>query len=144
MINLTNLTKINQKRSKRLGRGQGSGKSKTAGRGTKGQNARSGLSITHSHYEGGQRPLMKRLPYLRGKGNPKVTKKPLVINIEKLIKSTLKSPITIEQLIQKNLVSEKEAESRGVKILGTGKLVNKIDIILPTSKKLESKLESKS
>ena len=54
------LLKITARNAKRLGRGQGSGKGKTSGRGTKGQNARGKLPITHPHFEGGQRILFKR------------------------------------------------------------------------------------
>src|SRR3990167_7218810 len=103
MITLNNLEKIKARKSKRLGRGAGSGKSKTAGRGTKGQNARSKLSLTHSHFEGGQRPLMKRLPYRRGKGNRKVSQKPLIIKGELLDKISEKT-IDIQALIKNGLV----------------------------------------
>ncbi|MCC6166782.1 MAG: 50S ribosomal protein L15 [Caldilineaceae bacterium] len=56
------------KKRKRVGRGTGSGKGKTSGRGTKGQNARSGGGVRFS-FEGGQLPLVKRLPKLRGFNN---------------------------------------------------------------------------
>jgi len=52
-MKLENLPKIIKKNNKRIGRGPGSGKGKTAGRGTKGQKARGGLSVRHPHYEGG-------------------------------------------------------------------------------------------
>ena len=77
-MNLNKLPKLKSKSAKRIGRGQGSGRGKTATRGTKGQKARGKIAITHPHYEGGQRPLFKRLPYKRGKGNPKISKKPWV------------------------------------------------------------------
>ncbi|OLD64171.1 MAG: 50S ribosomal protein L15, partial [Chloroflexi bacterium 13_1_20CM_50_12] len=56
------------KREKRIGRGHGSGRGKTAGRGTKGQKARTGGKI-HRAFNGGQTRLSKRLPFLRGLGN---------------------------------------------------------------------------
>ncbi len=136
MTTLSNLKKILNRKSKRLGRGQGSGKSKTAGRGTKGQNARSRMSITHSHYEGGQRPLMKRLPYRRGKGNKKVSKKPLAINALKL--AGIQGPITIESLIERGLISKKESKKRGVKILGSLETQKDLEIKLKMSKKFAS------
>src|SRR3989338_3814776 len=117
MTGLDSLTKITSRKAKRLGRGQGSGKSKTAGRGQKGQNARSRLSIMHSHYEGGQRPLFKRLPYGRGKGNRKVSQKPIIINAQKLSASDLKLPITAALLAEKVLIGKKELK-RSFKILG--------------------------
>lgn len=120
MLSLNSLFKVTSHKAKRVGRGQGSGKSKTAGRGQKGQNARSRLSITHSHYEGGQRPLMKRLPYRRGKGNRKVSQKPVVINAAKLTEAGLKAPVTAELLMQKGLMTKKELK-RGFKVLGNKK-----------------------
>jgi large subunit ribosomal protein L15 len=59
-----------KKKRKRVGRGTGSGYGKTAGRGTKGQNARSGGG-KGPYFEGGQLPLARRLPYKRGFKNPK-------------------------------------------------------------------------
>src|SRR5438046_10715741 len=56
------------KRAKRIGRGHGSGRGKTAGRGTKGQKARTGGTI-HRAFNGGQTRLSKRLPFVRGLGN---------------------------------------------------------------------------
>lgn len=122
MLSLNSLSKITGRKAKRLGRGQGSGKSKTAGRGQKGQNARSRLSITHSHYEGGQRPLMKRLPYRRGKGNRKVSQKPVVINTAKLTKAGLKTPVTADLLMQYGIMSKKELK-KGFKVLGIKKSI---------------------
>src|SRR5438067_11354163 len=58
-----------RKPRRRLGRGHGSGRGKTAGRGTKGQKARSGGGVP-PYFEGGQLPLVKRLPYRRGFTNP--------------------------------------------------------------------------
>lgn len=138
MINLHSLSKINQNKSKRIGRGPGSGKGKTTGRGTKGQNARGKLPITHAHYEGGQRPLFKRLPYRRGKGNRKVSSKPVVINLKDLGKIPPSSTIDLEFLIKMKMVNKKEARDRGVKILGTGSLAKALKIKLPMSKKLNS------
>lgn len=117
MANLHSLTKLVEKSAKRLGRGQGSGKAKTSGRGTKGQNARHSMSITHSHFEGGQRSLMKRLPYRRGKGNQKMSIKPIPVNLESLSKDQ-NGPIDMKSLIKSGVINEKEANKRGIKILG--------------------------
>jgi len=118
MTNLSSLKKISQKKSKIIGRGQGTGKAKTSGRGQKGQNARHAMSVTHSHYEGGQRPLMKRLPYRRGKGNSKMSTKPIILTIDVLDKIGIKGPITISLLVEKGLILREEVQKRGVKILG--------------------------
>ncbi|MDO8487296.1 MAG: 50S ribosomal protein L15 [Candidatus Curtissbacteria bacterium] len=141
MINLHSLSKINKKESKRIGRGPGSGKGKTTGRGTKGQNARGKLPITHAHYEGGQRPLFKRLPYRKGKGNRKVSPKPVVINLEDLAKLPKTSTVTLDLLVKMKLVSEKEVRERGIKILGTGSIPLGLKIDLPMAKKVSEKFK---
>lgn len=137
MANLHSLSKLIQRSAKRLGRGQGSGKSKTSGRGTKGQNARHSMSITHSHFEGGQRPLMKRLPYRRGKGNHKMSIKPIPVNLENLSEDQ-KGPISMESLIKSGVIIEKEAKKRGIKILGKNSAKG-LEITARTSKKLAAK-----
>lgn len=118
MSNLSNLSKTTEKKSKIIGRGQGTGKAKTSGRGQKGQNARHAMSITHSHYEGGQRPLMKRVPYRRGKGNPKMSTKPIILTVDMLHKVGIKGPVTISLLVEKGLILREEVKRKGVKILG--------------------------
>lgn len=71
-MNLSQLPKIVHRSKKRIGRGHGSGKVKTAGRGSKGQKARGKIP---AGFEGGQLPLIKRLPLLRGKGK-NISRKP--------------------------------------------------------------------
>lgn len=141
-MDLHNLPAITNKKAKRVGRGPGSGKGKTAGRGTKGQNARNKLPITHPHLEGGQRPLIKRLPYRRGKGNPKISKKPLVINLESLnlLPANIAS-VDLETLIKHGIVEADDAKSFGVKILGGGNLQRALTISLPISKSAAAKVE---
>ena len=140
-MKLENLSKIAGKNKKRVGRGPGSGKGKTAGRGTKGQKARGGLSVGHSHYEGGQRPLFKRLPYRRGKGNPKITKKPIVVNLEALNLLPAGEKVNLESLIKFKIVDKKDAQIFGVKILGDGKLTKALTISLPISKSAALKVQ---
>lgn len=141
MKSLSNLKKITQKSLKRVGRGAGSGKGKTTGRGTKGQNARGKISITHSHFEGGQRPLFKRLPYRRGKGNRKVSDKPFAINIEKLELLPKSSVISVENLIKFGIIKKSDTGIR-FKILGSANSQNQYKIDLPTSKKLALSLNT--
>lgn len=143
MKSLTTLSKITKKSLKRVGRGAGSGKGKTAGRGTKGQNARSKISVTHSHHEGGQRPLFKRLPYRRGKGNRKVSLKSFVLNIEKLDSIPRSAIISIENLTKFGIIKESDSTKR-IKILGNMKTADKFKIDLPTSKKLASSLSAEN
>jgi len=82
------------KNRKRVGRGQGSGTGKTAGRGNKGQKARSGYKRKRG-FEGGQMPLYKRLPKI---GFTSTIEKPYVINVEKIKAVAELSEITIESI----------------------------------------------
>ena len=140
-MKLENLPKTIKKNNKRVGRGPGSGKGKTAGRGTKGQKARGGLSAGHPHYEGGQRPLFKRLPYRRGKGNSKIKKKPIVVNLEALNLLPAGEKVNLESLIKFKIVDKKDAQTFGVKILGDGKLSKALTINLPISKSAAQKVQ---
>ena len=135
MESLASLKRITNKGSKRIGRGPGSGKGKTTGRGTKGQNARGKISISHAHYEGGQRPLFKRLPYRRGKGNRKVAVKPFVVNVEKLEYLPRSTVISVENLVKLGIVKARDANVK-IKILGNEITASKFQISLPVSKKL--------
>ena len=140
-MKMENLVKFKTKSAKRIGRGQGSGKGKTSSRGTKGQNARSKLPITHSHYEGGQRPLIKRLPYRRGKGNPKISKKPISVNIEALNTFPKSEVVTVESLIKYKIVEKNDAKHYGVKVLGVGDLNIPLTINVKVSKSAAEKIK---
>ena len=140
-MDLSTLPKITKRKTKRLGKGQGSGKGKTAGRGTKGQNARGRLAITHPHFEGGTRPLFKRLPLRRGKGNPKISKKPIVINLKVLNILPKGSIIDMTGLVKFGVIDEDDAKLYGVKILGDGEIHHPLTIKLPISKSAAVKIE---
>lgn len=140
-MKLTKLTKIKNKSAKRLGRGPGSGRGKTSGKGQKGQNARGKIPITHSHYEGGQRPLFKRLPYKRGKGNRSLSKKPIIVNLEALNILPKNSLVTIDLLTLHRIVAKNDAQAYGVKILGDGNLQIPLTINLPISKSAAAKVQ---
>jgi large subunit ribosomal protein L15 len=101
---------------KRLGRGQGSGQGKTAGKGHKGQNARSGGGVAIG-FEGGQTPLWRRIPK-RGFTNF-MRKEYSIVNIESLNRFAEGSEVTPELLKNSGLVKKQLA---GVRILGNGKL----------------------
>ena len=115
------------RRKKRIGRGPGSGKGKTGGRGIKGQKSRSGVAI--NGYEGGQMPLYQRLPK-RGFNNPN-RKSYAIVNlslIEKFIdagKLDAKAEITEDTLVSSGLVRRKRD---GVRILAKGELKSKIKL----------------
>ena len=140
-MKLENLPKTIKRNNKRLGRGPGSGKGKTAGRGTKGQKARGGLSVRHPHYEGGQRSLFKRLPYRRGKGNAKITKKPIVVNLGALNLIPAGDKVNLEALVKFKIVDKKDAQVFGVKILGDGKLSKALTVEVPISKSAAQKVQ---
>ena len=104
MIKLNNRPKLNKSKM-RVGRGIGSGKGKTSGRGVKGQKSRSGVAI--KSFEGGQMPLYRRLPK-RG-FNPIHKEIIAILNLDK-----------IQSFINKN--------SKKLKILGSGEIKDKINI----------------
>lgn len=140
-MKLEKLPKIKSKSAKRVGRGAGSGKGKTSGRGTKGQKARSKVSINHPHYEGGQRPLFKRLPYRRGKGNSKISKKLLAVKLEAINLIPKGQVVNLEALIKHGIVDQNDAQKFGVKILGDGNISSQYKIELRTSKRAAKKIE---
>lgn len=138
-MNLSELTKITTKDKKRVGRGHGSGRGKTSGRGTKGQLARHGKVLD---FDGDANPLIRRLPFLRGKGrNKPLYTKPLTINLKDLEKFPSDSVIDIESLAKANLVSLADAALRGVKILGSGEITKSLTIKIPLSKNAALKIE---
>jgi large subunit ribosomal protein L15 len=107
----------------RVGRGIGSGKGKTSGRGHKGQKARTGGSIRPG-FEGGQLPIQKRMPYLRGFTNIYATPWE-VVNLDTIADLQLDGPITPEALVAAGVM---RGEEFPVKILGRGELSSKIEI----------------
>ncbi len=113
------------KKAKRVGRGPGSGKGKTAGRGIKGQKSRSGVAI--NGYEGGQMPIYQRLPK-RGFNKPN-RKEYAVVNlglIQKFIDAgKLKGDITEDALIESGLVRRKKD---GIRVLAKGEFNAKANI----------------
>ena len=122
-----NTTSQIKKKKIRVGRGIGSGKGKTSGRGMKGQKSRSGVAI--KSFEGGQMPLYRRLPK-RG-FNPINKIKIAKINIEKqqtLIenkKLNTDKKIDLKNLIKKNILNK---SYKKIKILGTGNINIKLEI----------------
>ncbi len=110
------------KTKRRVGRGHGSGRGKTAGRGTKGQKARTGGHI-HRAFNGGQTRLSKRLPFLRGVGNSNAAfrKEYAIIKIADLDLFEVGTRVTPEELVAQHLLTA--AQSHGLlKVLGDGEL----------------------
>ena len=139
-MRLNQLAKTNLKKI-RVGRGIGSGKGKTSGRGHKGQKSRSGVAI--KSFEGGQMPLYRRLPK---RGFKSMFKKNIAtINLssiqkfldEKRIKSS--STIDLKELIEKKIVGKKYEK---LKILGTGEIKDKVNFSINfVSKQAKDKIE---
>ena len=105
----------------RRGRGHGSGNGKTAGKGHKGQKARSGAP--RPGFEGGQMPLYRRLPK-RGFTN-RNTKEIISINVDVLNRFEDNTDVTVELLLKSGAIS---AVKDGVKILGGGELTKKLNV----------------
>ena len=139
------LNKLNskaKKTKKRLGRGIGSSKGKTCGRGHKGQKSRSGVAI--KSFEGGQMPLYRRLPK-RGFKNFLAKDKMAIINLSKIQdiiakqKTILNDKINLTNLQKSKFVNKKHKK---LKLLGQGDLKQKFDIeVNPISKSAKEKIE---
>ena len=131
---LNNREKINKSKI-RVGRGIGSGKGKTSGRGVKGQKSRSGVAI--KSFEGGQMPLYRRLPK-RG-FNSISSEKIAILNLEKIQSYIDKKKIKISEILNTELLKKLKIinkNSTKLKILGTGEIKDKVNI--------EANLASKS
>jgi large subunit ribosomal protein L15 len=129
------MTKLNElapapgstKNRMRVGRGPGSGKGKTAGRGVKGQKARSGVSI--AGFEGGQMPLHMRMPK-RGFNNP-FAKEFAEVNLWRIEQAIAVGKLDAGQLIDADVLVKAGLVRRaldGVKLLGKGELKSKINL----------------
>ena len=140
MISLNNRIKINKKKI-RVGRGIGSGKGKTSGRGVKGQKSRSGVSI--KSFEGGQMPLYRRLPK-RG-FNPIGKKNIAILNLDKIQSFIDKKSVKTSEILNSNLLKKLKLinkRSSKLKILGSGEIKDKINIEADlASKSAVNKLE---
>jgi len=134
MTKLNNRQKINKSKI-RVGRGIGSGKGKTSGRGVKGQKSRSGVAI--KSFEGGQMPLYRRLPK-RG-FNSISTSHIAILNLEKIQSYIDKKKIKPNEVLNADLLKKLKIinkNSNKLKILGTGEIKDKVNI--------EANLASKS
>ena len=138
LLNTTASVKI---KKKRVGRGIGSGKGKTSGRGVKGQKSRSGVSI--KSFEGGQMPLYRRLPK-RG-FNPIKKERIAKLNLENIKNLITKNKIKSENLINLNSLKKEKILRKSYdkfKILGSGDITFKIDLEADfASKSAKEKIE---
>ena len=135
-MKLHNLIRTKIKSKKRIGRGESSGKGKTAGRGSKGQKSREKIK---PGFEGGQLPIYQRLPQRRGVGNtPK--KKTLTIKASRL--NILPDETTVdEKSLREADFVPKSAKEIKIKIVAGGKLKKKLLVNLPTSKVAKAQIE---
>lgn len=123
--------------SKRVGRGIGSGLGKTAGKGHKGQKARTGGSIRRG-FEGGQTPLYRRIPKRGFKNHFAVEY--AIVNLSDLEQFEDGSIVNAESLIAKGIIKK---ELDGVKVLGNGTLTKKLTVVASKfSKTAEEKIQA--
>jgi large subunit ribosomal protein L15 len=126
MITLNNRSKINKPKI-RVGRGIGSGKGKTCGRGVKGQKSRSGVAI--KSFEGGQMPLYRRLPK---RGFNSIKKENIaIINLDKIQSYIDKKNIKTTDTLNSELLKKLKLINKNsikLKILGSGEIKEKINI----------------
>ena len=140
-MSILNNQKKLKRSKKRLGRGIGSGKGKTSGRGVKGQKSRSGVAI--KSFEGGQMPLYRRLPK-RGfksfnKNNTAILNLSKIQKILENKKNNIKDQLNIKDLKDKNLINKKYLK---LKILGSGEIKTKLDITAHfASKQAQDKIQ---
>ena len=125
------------KERKRIGRGHGSGQGKTAGKGHKGQKARSGGSIRPG-FEGGQMPLQRRIPK-RGFNNI-FAEKIVAINVSDLNKFEDGAEVDAQALVNAGIVKK---EYDGIKILGNGEISKKLTVkVAAYSESAKQKIEA--
>ncbi len=135
-ITLSHLKKIKRRTKKRVGRGHGSGKVKTAGRGTKGQKARGNV---HLGFEGGQLPLIKRLPLLRGKDRNKSRQLTTFALPLTSLGSMAKGTVVDIALLRKEHLIKKDTVR--VKVLGKAKITVPLTVKLPCSASARESIE---
>ena len=126
MIKLNNRPKLNRPKI-RVGRGIGTGKGKTSGRGVKGQKSRSGVAI--KSFEGGQMPLYRRLPK-RG-FNPIQKENIAILNLDKIQSFINKKTINTNDILNSSSLKKLKLinkNSKKLKILGSGEIKDKINI----------------
>ena len=131
-----------KKKSTRLGRGYGSGGGHTVGRGMKGQKSRAGYSAPRPGFEGGQMPLSRRLPKLKGftRAYYKKKERKIALNLSDIEKLDTKR-IDID-FIRKSGLFGGRSQKLNIKILGDGEIKRKVEIVgIPVSGSAKKKIE---
>lgn len=127
-MKLNTITKVpgSSKPNFRKGRGPGSGNGKTAGRGHKGQKARSGGGVRPG-FEGGQMPLYRRLPK-RGFNNARFAVRYVVLSVDRLNAFEDGAEVTLESVLAAGLVKVSKAVDGGLKLIGNAELTKKLNV----------------
>lgn len=141
-MNLSNLHAApgSRREKRRLGRGAGSGRGKTAGKGTKGQKARTGAHIP-AYFEGGQNSLVHRMPVRRGLHNKHPRReRPVILNVGALEVFPAGARVDRDALVAAGLVDHR---ARLLKILGEGELSHAVTVLADQfSAAAKSKIEA--
>lgn len=137
-MDLDKLVKIKTNHAKRLGRGESSGKGKTSGKGNKGQKAR-GSGKIRLGFEGGQLPLIKRLPFRRGVGN-RLAKKTLTITLDQLSVFESGSIVDKKSLIAKGLL-KKTLNPDFIRVVAKGEITKPLTIKISFTKSAKEAIE---
>ncbi len=135
-MNLSELPTLVARNKKRLGRGHGSGRGKTAGRGTKGQKARGSIP---QDFEGGQLSITKRLPLMRGKGRNKSRHvAETILSVAKLSRLPKGTVVTVESLKKFKCI---DSDVTAVKILRDGEINVALTVQVACSKSAKAAIE---
>jgi len=138
-MNLQTLPSITENSYRRIGRGHGSGRVKTSGRGTKGQKARENIKLLFSG-SSLQASWLKRLPLLRGKGkNKSKAVKVVPINVKYLMLFKANSVVDVKSLQNAGILGKNDVKA---KVLGNGDLKTPLDVRIPCSAGAKKKIEA--
>jgi len=130
-MKLNELPKLTATKNKRLGHGYGSGKGgHTSSRGQKGQKARNGVRMS---FTGSSWVWFKRLPFMRGKSRFNSFGKKALINLSTLNVFENGAIVSMESLIALKIISKNQATISNVKIVGTGELKKKLNVMVPAT-----------
>ena len=140
-MKLHELISIVRRTKKRVGRGPGSGKGfHTTGRGQKGQKSRGKIP---SWFEGGQLPLIRRTPFIKGKTRFGPLKpKPVIVTLTQLNRFATGSTVDVETIIKSYNISPKAAATCGMKLVATGRLEKALKVKLIMSASAKKAIES--
>ncbi len=132
------LPKIVAASAKRVGRGIGSGRGKTSGRGMKGANARGKMPLG---FTGDTLPLYKKLPYQRGVKNSKVSQKMVPVSVDKLSVFKKGDTVNLQSLVEAKIITSQDAKKEGAKLVGASDSLAALEVSLPVTKTARMSIE---